>query len=212
MIKKSYSIQMSYDVSDEEKNQAEKALICFNHSLKLLHLASEHLDIMGIPFKDHPDIATDQVLKFRAALRRFRDKSIENFNQFKIAAFQCITLMQMFSSDTQTLKIMKSFVSSIEDIENQVNDFSDLFGNLESNSFVTDVSTSIQNVQKECEQLEEIVEDRIKNHIQSNIIGKTWIDNVSDQLQMKVERKTPILIDLFKQRQDQLNDILRDKK
>ena len=34
MIKKSYSVQMSYDVSDTEKNQAEQALLCFKGSRK----------------------------------------------------------------------------------------------------------------------------------------------------------------------------------
>lgn len=212
MRKKAYSIQMSYEVSDAEKAQAEKALIAFNQSQKLLKLAADHLKIMQTPFTDHPDITTEQILKFRAALRRFRDKSIENFNNFKIMAFRCITFMQMFSTDTQTVKIMKSFISGIEDIEMQVNDFADLFNDLESKTFVHNMVKIIDTIQKECEELDDIIDDRVKSHIQSNILGKNWIDGVSDELQMKVEKQTPLMIDLFNERQEQLNDINKKKE
>src|SRR6266481_7869311 len=106
MINKfNYNTQLSYDFSDSEKEQAEKAIVAFEYSVKTLKIATDHLNILYIPFKDNPNITNDQLLKFRAALRRFRDKSIENFNTFKIIAFKCITLMQLFSSDTQTVKL-----------------------------------------------------------------------------------------------------------
>jgi len=84
MIKKAYSVQMSYDVSDAEKLQAERALLFFNHSAKLLDLASEHLNIMKTPFKNNSEMSPEEVMKARAAIRRFRDKAVENFNEFKI--------------------------------------------------------------------------------------------------------------------------------
>ena len=210
MIKKSYSVQMSYDTTDAEKAQAEKAILAFNYTLKLLRTAADHLDIMYTPFKDHPTISSEEIVKFRAALRRFRDKVIENFNNFKIAAFKCITLMQVFSSDTQTAKLIKSFISSVEDIEKHVNKFSETFDNLESQNFVSDITKIIKEIKKEIDQLEDIIDDRIKTHIQTNILGKTWIDSVSDELQMNVEKKTPLLIELNKERQRQLNQLVEE--
>jgi hypothetical protein len=211
MIKKGYSVQMTYDVSDSEKMQAERALLCFNHSLKMLDMASNHLDIMKTPFKDNPEMSPDDVQKARAAIRRFRDKSIENFNEFKVAAFKCINVMQVFSSDTQTLKLMKSFISSIDDLEVKVNSFADVFNDLESKEFAKTVVTSIENIQKQCEEIDEIIDERIKSHIQSNILAKSWVDTVSDDLQMRVQKKTPLILDLFNKRQDQLNEIIKER-
>lgn len=202
---------MNYQVSDAEKAQAERALLAFNYTKKLLKVASDHLLIMLTPFKDHPDINEEQVLKYRAALRRFRDKSIQNFNEFKIAAFKCITLMQMFTSDTQTIKIMKSFISAIEDIEKRVNIFSDLFVKMESKSFVADIVKEIENIQKECNDLEEVIDERIRGHLQSNIIGKNWLDNVGDELQMKIERAKPLMLDLYNEKQNELNEFNKNK-
>lgn len=211
MIKKAYSIQMSYNVSDDEKNQAQKALIFFNHTDKLLDLASEHLNIMKVPFKDNPEMLPADVLKARAAIRRFRDKSLENFNEFKREAFKCVNIMKEFSSDTQTLKLMKSFISSIDKLEIKVNDFSDLFENLESKDFSKEVVVSIETVQAECESINEIIEERIKNHIQTNILATNWVNSISTDLQMQVQEKTPLILDLFNERQNQLNNIIKEK-
>jgi len=211
MIKKGYSVQMTYDVSNSEKMQAERALLCFNHALKMLDMASNHLDIMKTPFKDNPEMAPEEVQRARAAIRRFRDKSIENFNEFKIAAFKCVNVMQIFSSDTQTLKLMKSFISSIDDLEVKVNDFAAVFNDLDSKEFAKTVVTSIENIQKQCEEVDEIIDERIKSHIQSNILAKSWVDAVSDDLQMRVQKRTPLILDLFNKRQDQLNEIIKDR-
>lgn len=212
LIRKSYSVQMSYNITDAEKAQAEKALLAFNMCLKLLTIALDHLNIMGIPFKDHPDIAPEQLIKFRAALRRYRDKCIENFNNFKLTAFKCITYMQPFANDTQTAKLLKSFISSIEDIEKQVNIFSDLFNNLKSKDFITQAVQLIDSIKKEVNQLEEIIDDRIKSHIQSDILGKSWVNNISDELEMKIEKKTPLLIDLNKERQEELRGLEQERR
>lgn len=211
MIKKAYAVQMSYDVTDAEKVQAEKSLLYFTHALKMLTLASEHLNIMKTPFKDKPDINKDEVMKARAAIRRFRDKAVENFNEFKHAAFKCVNAMQAFSSDTQTVKLMKSFISSIDELEVKVNDFIDLFADLESKEFPQSVVTDIEGIQEQCEEVEEIIDERIRNHIQNNILATSWVDSVSNELQTKVEKKTPLILDLFNKRQDQLNDVIKER-
>lgn len=211
MIKKAYSVQMSYEVSDEEKKQAERALLCFNHTIKLLDKSSNHLDIMKTPFKDNPEMSAEEIMKARAAIRRFRDKSIENFNEFKITAFKCVHIMQTFASDTQTLKLMKSFISSIDALETKVNVFADVFNDLESKEFSKTVVTTIEDIQKQCKEVDEIIDERIKTHIQSDILAKSWVDTVSNDLQMRIEKKTPLIVDLFNKRQDQLNDIIKER-
>ena len=212
MIKKSYAIQMSYSVTDAEKMQAEKALLCFNYSLKLLNMASNHLDIMKVPFKDNAAMSSEEITNARAAIRRFRDKSVENFNEFKVASFKCVNIMQIFSSDTQTLKLMKSFIASIDDLEFKVNEFIDLFNNLESNDFAKNIVITIEKIQKQCEEIEEIIDDRIKSHIQTNILAKNWVDGVSGELQMTVQKNTPLVLDLFNERQEQLNNMIKHKR
>lgn len=211
MIKKAYAVQMSYDVSDVEKAAAEKAILAFNFSVKKLYLASEHLNLMKTPFKDNPEMDSKEIMKARAAIRRFRDKAIDNFNEFKRVSFKCVNVMQEFSSDTQSVKLMKSFISSVEDLENSVNDFAELFTDLESKDFAKNVVSAIESIQKQCDDLEEIINDRIKYHIQTNILATSWVDSISNEFQMQIEQKTPLILELFDKRQDQLNNIIKER-
>lgn len=211
MIKKAYAVQMSYDVSDVEKAAAEKAILAFNFSVKKLYLASEHLNLMKTPFKDNPEMDSQEIMKARAAIRRFRDKAIDNFNEFKHVSFKCVNVMQEFSSDTQSVKLMKSFISSVEDLENSVNDFAELFTDLESKDFAKNVVSAIESIQKQCDDLEEIINDRIKYHIQTNILATSWVDSISNEFQMQIEQKTPLILELFDKRQDQLNNIIKER-
>lgn len=209
--KKAYSIQMSYNVSDDEKKLAEKALLYFDFALKKLNIATTHLNIMKTPFKENPQVDPKSIMQARSALRRFRDKVIDNFNEFKIVCFNCVNIMQSFASDTQSVKLMKSFISSIDGVEVKVNDFADLFLDLQSKEFVNDIIKIIEDIQKESDSLEEIIDERIKNHIQSNILAKSWVDSISNDLQVNIEKKTPLILDLFNERQDQLNQLINDK-
>jgi hypothetical protein len=211
MIKRAYMVQMTYDVSDDEKASALRALHFFDHALKLLSLASEHLDIMKTPFKNNPEMDPKEVMTARAAIRRFRDKSVENFNEFKKASFQCVHEMQEFASDTQTLKLMKSFISSIDDLEVKVNRFVDLFNDLEAKDFPSQVISAIEGVQQQCDDIEEIIDERIKDHIQQNILASNWTDTVGKEMEMTIEPKTPLILDLFNRRQDQLNETIKER-
>ena len=209
--KKAYSIQMSYEVSDAEKKQAEQALLYFAGALKILQQASDHLNIMKTPFKDSPEMSSEEVMKARAAIRRFRDKAIDNFNNFKEVAFKCVNAMQLFASDTQSVKLMKSMITSIDELEVKVNNFAEVFDDLQSKDFAKNVVTSIEDIQKQCDDIEEIVDERIKTHVQNNILATSWVDSISQDLQMKVEKQTPLILDLYNKRQEQLNDAIKER-
>lgn len=211
MDKTAFNIQMSYTVSDAEKQQANKALIYFKAAENTLLQASDHLNIMLTPFKDNSDIKPEDIEKVRAVIRRFRDKAIENFDEFKSLAFKCVNIMQIFSNDTQTLKLMKSFISSIDELEVKVNAFAKLFNDLQSKDFTAEVVKSIEAIQEQCSEIEEIIDDRIKGHIQSNILATSWVDSVGNNLDMKIEKKTPLIMDLFNSRQEQLNDEIKER-
>jgi hypothetical protein len=208
IIKQAYSTQMSYEISDAEKAQAEKALILFNHAYKKLDVSSDYLNLMKTPFKDNPDVDPKDVMTARAAIRRFRDHAIDNFNDFKVLCFKCIKTMQDFSSDTQTVKIMKSFISSIDDLEKYVNDFADLFDDLQDKEFAKNVVDKIEVIQKQCDELEDLIKERIKSHIRNNILSQNWVTGIESELNTKIENKKPLMLDM----QDQIFEYINKKE
>lgn len=195
---------MTYQVSSEEKDAANKIILYLDHLIKIGKFCDKHLDLIYIPFKDNANITPEQTFKARAALRRYRDKVADNFNVMKRQSFKSFVLIQPFSVDTQVVKLSKSFVLSINDIEKQVNRFIELFSNLNSKEFGAAVVKGAEGIKKELAQLEQIIEDRIKPHIQNNILARNWVDSVSDELQEKVETKIPLSIELVNKRKEKL--------
>jgi len=202
MEKKSYLIQMSYEVTDEEKRNAKKALIHLDRLERALNIAKDKLELAYAPFKNKPDVSPEEVFRQRASLRDYRDQVIDSFNDVKKHSFYFYSIMQPFSFDTQTIKIVNSFVMGINDVEKQVNRFASLFSNLDSVDFVKTLVKSIENVKKEVAELEQIINDRIKTHIKDNILASTWVDTLSDQLQEKIDKKIPLVKKLVEDRDD----------
>jgi hypothetical protein len=48
------------------------------------------------------------------------------------------------------------------------------------------------------------VNDRILEHIDTNILAKNWESLVNDKYQEKVKNKTPLVVQLYKERQEAL--------
>ncbi len=200
MKKHAYSVQMSYDVNSEEKQIAERALLIFNATDSLLDKSVDYLSVVYNPFSKDTAIDSEQIWKYRAPLRKFRDNIINKFNEFKKASFKCVKIMNTFSFDTQTIKLLKSFTNSIEELESKVNDFVSLFDDLKNKDFGANVVKEIDGIRTKCEEISNLIDKRIKTHIKNNILSKSWVDNVGDELQSKIERKTPLMIDLYNQK------------
>lgn len=193
-----YSItELTSDISREEKDQAKKILESLKETLRSLRKATDYLNIMQDPFKENPSISTDQVLKYRAAIRRFRDTAIDNFNIVKINAFQYVSFVQVFTSDTQISKLTKSFISSLEALEKKVNHFASLFIRLKSVSLIQDLISSIDEIKKESDSLQESIDNRIIPYIESNIIGDVWIHSMEDKLNKKIDSKKTSIIEII---------------
>jgi uncharacterized protein (UPF0335 family) len=204
MIKHAYSVQMSYDITNEEKATAERALLIFNATNSLLDKAYDYLNVIYNPFSKDSAIDSDQIYQYRAALRKYRDNVVNKFNKFKVGSFKCVKTMSAFASDTQTIKLIKSFTNSIEELESKVNSFVDLFDDLKSKDFAANIVKEVDSIRKKCEEISSLIDERIKNHIKNNILSKSWVNNVGDELQMKIEKKTPLMIELYKKREKEL--------
>jgi len=211
MVKKIYAVLMTYDVSSDEKRYAEEALLNFDEAIKLLTFASDHLNTIKTPFKDNEPSSTEEIVESRVVLRRFRDKAAENFNAFKIKAFSCVNAMKEFSSDTMTAKLMKTMISSIENLEMDVNKFFELFEDLKSKDFQSKVVSMCEGIQSQSDDIIDIIDQRIKNHIQKNILAKNWVDNISNELQQNVEKHVPILSKIQQEEKEKFNNIVNNK-
>lgn len=210
MIKKVYSALMSSPINKQKIFAANSLLTYLDHSKKNLEDACKYLDTIAIPFSNSKDsdkkITTDELLKDRAHLRKFRDEAIKKFNKFKEYAAYSYNLFQIFSSDPQILGLTNSLSNAIDSLEKKVNDFSALFDNLDSADFIENILKIIgsskpgektnDSIKKDCEVIETLIEERIQQHIAKHIIGKNWIDDVSGKVNFINTKKVPLIKEL----------------
>lgn len=209
MIKRAYNIQMTYDISDSEKMYAEQALQVTDYLLGVVENFAAHLDMMYLPFKENPDITTEQIWKFRATFREYRDQAKENWTEVQHIGLRIVKLMNAFMSDTQIEKIMRSFNTSVEDVGKSFDDFLILFKNLQAQDFKENAVKTIESIKKEIAQLKEIIEERVQNILEKDILGKSWIDSTNDDDRSEsvdLTPQKPFDIQLFEERQRNIKE------
>lgn len=199
-----YGVQMTLEIPDAEKRIAEKAEESFESLLSHLKISLEHLDLIYKPFSKRDQVDSEEIHKHRAILRKYRDKVKENFENVLKVAYNSVSLMSEFSTDSSVEELMNSFVANLRELEKQVNYLLSIFSNLDSADFKDILIASIELIKKQSAQLRQLVNDRVLEYIDTNILAKNWESLVNDKFQDKIKSKTPLIIQLYRERQEKL--------
>ncbi len=208
MRKTAYTVQLSFDIPQADKDVAEKAEKYLEYLLRLVDKAIKHFDILYDSLNESSNVPTEETVKNRTALREYRDQIIDNFNKVKKTSLECYKLLNYFNSDTEMVDLANAFTNELDELESKVNDLIKTFSDLSTEDFKNNIIKAMDEVKTQTEQLEQIINDRILDHIDNNILGKNWVSNTSNELQMTIDEKIPALIQLHNERNKAVNDIL----
>ena len=203
------TVEMSFGVPDSEKKMAKQAVMCFKRVTAQLDALDRHINYIYHPFSSHNQVSTESIIDNRGALIRYKKKVRENFNKVARASLICIAKMNQFTTDAQSVEIMKSFVNAVGDIEDQIDAFESVFEDLKSKQFKDNVIKVCQGIKKQSAQLTKMIYDRILNHINTNILASNWQDNLSEELKRRIDEKEPYIKRLYREREKQIEDTLR---
>jgi len=197
---RAYTVQMNLDVPDAEKRTAEKASEYFESILSQLKLGIEHLDLIYTPFAKRQKLDSKEIVENRDILKKYRSKTKELFDKILNDSHHAVSLMGEFSTDSAVEELMGSFVAATRELEKQVNILLSIFSNLNNPEFKDQLIKAIDSVKKQSSQLK----DRILEHIDTNILAKNWESLVNDKYQDKIKNKTPLVVQLYEERQEAL--------
>jgi hypothetical protein len=203
--KRAYAVQMSFNVPDSERRVAEKAKEYFKYLTSLLKLSGEYLKLVAEPFKKYSPLDPDELVENRILLRKIERAVSRKFRKISRASRQCISLMHTFSMDTRTEEMMNSFNDAQEEVQKQVQTFLSIFSDLNSPEFGNNLISSVEAIRKQVNQLRQLINDRIIEHIDGNILAHNWYDTVSKKNQdQATQEKVPLMVELFRERQQAL--------
>jgi dGTP triphosphohydrolase len=208
MYCKAYSIQMHFGIPESEKRIAEKAEEYFDLLLTDLQDIKDYLNLIYIPFQKHQNIDMEMITDYRKTFKEYRDQVKLKFQKVVKKAYKCVALMNEFSTDTATEEIMESFVGTIRELDKYIDTFVSIFSNLNSSEFRNHLISTIDSLKKQMNQIEQLIKDRILEHIDSNILAKNWAKNLSDRFEDSepIEERVPLVVQLFKERQKALQE------
>ena len=206
MYRKAYSIQMHFGVPESEKRIAEKAEEYFEQLISGLQDAKDYLDLIYVPFQKHQNIDMEMVTDYRKTFKEYRDQVKLKFSKMVKKAYKCVALMNAFSTDTATEEIMESFIGAIRELDKYVDTFVSIFSNLNSSEFRDHLISTIDSLKKQMNQIEQLIRDRILEHIDSNILAKNWAKDISEDNSEPIEERVPLVVQLFKERQKALQE------
>ena len=66
--------------------------------------------------------------------------------------------------------------------------------------------STIDSLKKQMNQIEQLIRDRILEHIDSNILAKNWAKDISKGDGEPIEERVPLVVQLFRERQKALQE------
>lgn len=211
LFKLAETIEMSIKIPDDEKKIAASAVMHFEKLVKKLQAFNKHLNVMYNPFKEYQTISSESVKKYRGAIWKYRKKIIDNFHKIKELALICVRDMSHFDSDTHITQLLSSFSDDIGGVEDQVSSLTAVLANWDTGNYKNNVVTAIENLKKQIAEIRKLIYDRIIDHINTNILAKNWVDDISDELNISIKQREPIVMQLYKEREKQIKQMLSEE-
>jgi len=210
------TIEMSFDIPEAEKDIAKVSKQHFEATISSLKFAVDHLDHIYNPFKEHSNISVESVVENRGILQgRYSTKIKDNFEKVKKYALVAIRKLNKFTDgDSDIVEIVNTFEEAIGGIEDDVSKFLDILKNeYESEDFRKLVIDIVDNIKSKSDRLEDLVYNRIIDHINVNILTKSWMHDI-DVDDNDDDDNIPYIVQLVKEREEKLgNDFpAADKK
>ena len=169
------------DIPDAEKKAAAKCIATLKLCLKELDIANNHIAMILSAFEKFPDTDIEKVYKSRVMLRKIRDQGIENFNEFELPASKFIKEFNIFTSDQEFDKLVKSFISDIGDLKGLLKDFTDLYDDMRDKDFVKNIIVALKAIESQCKSLESLIDERIISDIKTKIITEDWYARLQEK-------------------------------
>lgn len=202
---------MSFDIPDSEKQIAKEAIEYFDSVVNGLNLISQRLDIIQNPFLQNSNIPTESVVRYRGLLNRFSQSLKEAYEKNQEISLKAVQKLDRFSTgDSDVEELINSYVESYDEISDKVSQLlTTLQKEYRDSGFRETVLNIIDSINNDIKDMEDFVSDRIIDHINKDILAKSWFKDDLENSNNKVEdtnTNTNFIQKLFLERQKKLED------
>jgi hypothetical protein len=185
------ALQLVTDIPTVEKKMAGKCIAILKMSMKILGQALNQLDDIRSAFEEFPETDGDKIWESRVLLRNLRDqaeytlferKTIEKNedHSFEYWAARFIHEAKTFTSDPDFNKLVNTLKSDISELKKLFYDFCKLYSNLKDKDFVKNTTAILKSVVDQCDQIKDLINERIIADIKKDILAEDWYSKIKD--------------------------------
>lgn len=196
------TIEMSFDIPETEKQKAQDAINALDKVLSSLDVAKDHIEYMYEPFKNSESVSPESLHNVRGVVDRYKEQIKKNFSQTNKHALMAYAALDEFKSDTHIDELNNTFKKTMGDLTDQVNILMKVFGNLESADFKNQLVSACDSIFKAAFEVTKLVNERILDFLNNNIIGKDWIADTKKEVDFQISSKVPYITQLFEERKE----------
>ena len=201
------TVEMSIAIPDSEKGTAG-ALVSILEKLSVKYDGfNTLLDKIYNPFSGDKEVSKESVENNKKPFMDYKKEIDETLREIEQVAMLCVEKLIVFSSDTDINELLTSFKSGIDQIKDNVRILGDALVSWDSDDFKDMVVKSIENLKKDINNSRELINDRIISHINENILGKSWVDEIGKEMNLDIKDKEPMIKELYREREKQLQEM-----
>lgn len=204
LLKLAQTINMTLDVPQNEKKIAANVVLYFEKLIKKLSALETLLDKMYQPFKAYTTISEDSVYKYRQAVWNYSKEIKELFEEINDLATVCVNGLNKFESDTHISDLTSSVVDNFNDLEDEITELTKTISNWENPDYKNAIISSMDDTKVTIEDLTKLITERVIDHINTNILAKSWMDKVTEKYKDSINENEPAIKRLFKERLEKL--------
>jgi hypothetical protein len=201
------TVEMSIVIPDSEKGIATKLITNLEKLSKKYDAFNTLLDKIYTPFSNsEQQIPEESIKKYKPSLVQYKKEIEESTKEIQHLAILCEEGLKEFASDTDIGEILATFENDISVISDDVRILGDVLYKWDDNDFKDMVVKAIENLKKEIGNSRELINDRIIPHINENVLKKSWVQDVGEEMNYEIKDKEPIIKELYKEREQKMKD------
>jgi HPt (histidine-containing phosphotransfer) domain-containing protein len=205
MIKISQLVNFVIGVPESKKNYAIKAVTYLKKLDKKLNYFNDYLDKIYNPFKEYSEVSEESIVDHRGAIHNYCEEIQQLHDELKDLSSTIVYSLKIFEYDSDFLELTKSLTAEFEDISNLINELCDCLVDYESTEYQENVVKTIELLKENIDKIKESINDRLIDHINKNVLKKSWLDDIENKERVEDE---PLISKLYKERNNQIKEIV----
>jgi hemerythrin superfamily protein len=178
-------VQLSLDITDEERRAARDAIKSLDRFLRELWAARQNdKKLINVLKKNQNNVDSSSLFEIRHLLRRFqkevKDRYVQlifNFagkkdDNFNVLSEGYIHSLSLLEKDTTTRQMKSSLQDAMQQLTEFVQDFIELFEDFNDPEQVNKILKFSDNIDDVVRSIENIIDTQIKVHFERNIIKR----------------------------------------